>query len=180
MRRILLALSGALALVIALSSTALANDDRFTVRNSSSTDSGTCGNDWANDTFTRVFTVDDEDGVTILREDFKDGHFVTLVGPSPGACQPTPNGHLVAAGVEGSFHGFIAGTVTGGTFNPDASCGEPCTGDSFVSSHFGPTAVWNTNSFRFEYEAHGHGVISRRWQNASTDEGGNQGDIYTS
>lgn len=180
MKRILLALIGSLALVIALSSTALADDERFTVRHASSPDSGTCGNDWANDTFTRVFSVADEDGVTTLREDFKNGHFVTLAGPSPGACQPTPNGHLVTAGIEGSFHGFIAGTVTGGTFNPDATCTQPCNGDNFVSSHFGPTAVWNANSFRFKYEAHGNGLISRRWQNASADEGGNEGDIYTS
>jgi hypothetical protein len=180
MRRILLALAGALALVLTLSATALADDDSFKVRHSGSTDSGTCGNDWANDTFTRVFNVENADGTTYLREDFKNGRFVTVAGSSPGACQPTPNGHLVANDVEGTFHGFIAGAVTGGTFNPEATCLQPCNGDNFVASFFGAGATWNANTFKFEYEAHGHDLIGRHWQNASPDQGGNQGDIYTS
>src|ERR1700730_3699919 len=107
MRRILVALAGAMALVLTLSSTALADDDSFTVRHSGSTYSGNCGNDWANDTFPRLFKVEDIDGPTVLREDFKNGRFVTIAGSSPGACQPKQNGHLVSAGVEGSFHGFL-------------------------------------------------------------------------
>jgi hypothetical protein len=180
MRRLLLAFTGALALVLTLSSTAVADDDSFTVRHSGSADSGTCGNNWANDTFTRVFKVDDVDGTTVLREDFKNGRFVTVAGSSPGACETTPNGHLVAAGIEGSFHGFLAGTVTGGTFNPEATCPQPCNGATFVPAFFGPAAVWNVNTFKFEYQAHGSDLIGRHWQNASPDQGGNQGDIYTS
>lgn len=180
MRRILLALVGALALVITLSSSVLA-DDGLKVRHSGSTDSGTCQNDWANDTFTRVFEVSDIDGTTAyLREDFKNGKFETVAGASPGACQPTPNGHLVAAGIDGNFRGFLAGTVTGGSFKPDATCLQPCTGDNFVASFFGTGATWNVDTFKFEYEAHGRDLISRHWQNASPDQGGNQGDIYTS
>ena len=180
MRRILLALAGTLALVLTLSSTALADDNSVTVRHSGSTDSGTCGNDWANDTFTRVFKVDDVNGSTVLREDFKNGHFVTIAGPSPGACQPTVTGHLVTDGIEGTFHGFLAGTVTGGTFNPEATCPTPCNGTTFVPAFFGPTAVWNVDTFKFEYHAQGDDPIGRQWQNASADQGGNQGDIYTS
>ena len=181
MRRILLALFGALALVFTLSSAALADDGKFTVRHSGSTDSSTCGGDWANDTFTRVFKVEDANGTTVLREDFKNGRFVTIAGSSPGACESgVDNGHLVAAGIEGTFHGFLAGTVTGGTFNPEATCPEPCTGATFVPAFFGPAAVWTVVPFKFEYQAQGDDLLGRHWQNASADQGGNQGDIYTS
>src|SRR4029077_3802589 len=44
---------------------------------SESTDSGTCGNDWANDTFDRHFTVrKNPDGTFLVVEQFKDGSFV--------------------------------------------------------------------------------------------------------
>ena len=83
---------------------------------SSSTDSGTCGNDWANDTFKREFFVHQTAlGTWRVTEAFIDGHFVTLVGPSPGACETSsPHGHLIAAGKKGNFGGFLSGTVTGG------------------------------------------------------------------
>ena len=48
---------------------------------STSPDSSTCGNDWAEDTFDRDFTVR---GTTVV-EQFKNGSFVTMAGPSPGA-----------------------------------------------------------------------------------------------
>src|SRR5437870_3920741 len=89
---------------------------------STSTDSGTCGNDWANDTFDRHFTVRmNTNGTFLVVEQFKDGSFVTpasdsppFVNPSPGACQnsPTPQG-IVNPGVTGSLHGyFIITNVT--------------------------------------------------------------------
>jgi hypothetical protein len=181
MRKILLALVGALALVLTLSSAALADEGKFTVRHSSSLDSGTCGNNWANDNFTRVFTPEDVNGTSYLREDFKNGRFDTIAGSSPGACESgVNNGHLVTVGIDGSFHGFLAGTVTGGTFNPEATCPQPCNGTTFVAAFYGPAAVWNVNTFKFEYQAQGDEVIGRHWQNASADQGGNQGDIYTS
>src|SRR5690349_9785133 len=52
---------------------------------SGSPDSGTCG-DWANDTFDRDFTVRTSNGETTVVEQFKNGSFVTMSGPSPGAC----------------------------------------------------------------------------------------------
>ena len=115
-----------------------------------------------------------------LREDFKNGRFDTIAGSSPGACQPIPNGHLVTAGIDGSFHGFLAGPVTGGTFNREATCPQPCNGTTFVAAFYGPTAIWNVNTFKFEYQARGDDLIGRHWQNASPDQGGNEGDIYTS
>src|SRR6266446_10577096 len=56
---------------------------------STSTDSGTCGNDWAIDSFDRFFranTSPNPDGTYTVVEDFKKGTFISTVGPSPGAC----------------------------------------------------------------------------------------------
>ena len=147
---------------------------------SGSTDSGTCGNDWANDTFKRFFEVTpNADGSFTLREDFRDGHFVTIAGASPGACEiGTPHGATIGAGVRGEFHGFLAGRVTGGTFTPVGGCPAPCSSAEFLAIHFGVLReAWDTSTFRFRYEADGHDLQFRRWQNASPDQGGNLGDI---
>jgi hypothetical protein len=148
-----------------------------------STDSGTCGNDWANDTFKRKFAVTDNGDTTFtLREDFIAGKFVTIAGASPGACEgATPHGTTVAAGIKGEFNGYIVGPVTGGTYNPNATCADPCTSASYVTAFFGPTAVWAQTTFDFDYHANGAGkLLFSRWQNASLDQGGNVGDIATS
>lgn len=175
------------------------NTMRFGPYASSSPDSGTCGNDWANDTFKRVFTASkDSAGVWQLREDYKDGKFVTVAGASPGACQPSlPHGTTVTAGIKGEFKGYLAGSVTGGsgTFNPAGGCATPCTGTAFVAIHFGAGATWNVVPFKFSYHANGNGngddegdgehsdggahLAFRQWQNASDDQGGNRGDIAT-
>ena len=64
---------------------------------SSSPDSGTCGNDWAMDTFDRHFTVfQNNDGSLLVVEQFKDGGFVTTAGLSPGACENGPAAGTVA------------------------------------------------------------------------------------
>ena len=147
---------------------------------SSSADSGTCGNDWANDTFKRFFKVTrNSDGSFTLREDFRDGHFVTIAGASPGACEAsTPHGTTIRAGVRGEFHGFLAGRVTGGTFTAAGGCPAPCTGTKFVAIHFGTAAAWDVSPFRFRYEADDEdGLHFTHWQNASDDQGGNRGDI---
>ena len=146
---------------------------------SSSTDSGTCGPDWANDTFDRFFIVTaNADGTYNLREEFRDGRFVTIGGVSPGACEiGTPHGLTVTGGVRGEFSGFLAGQVTGGTFQAAGGCPAPCGGDKFVAIHFGPTAVWTVVPFRFRYHAESDGLRFTQWQNASPDQGGNLGDI---
>src|SRR6266481_8445256 len=83
---------------------------------STSTDSGTCGNDWANDTFDRHFTVRrNTNGTFLVVEQFKDGSFLTpasdsppLINPSPGACQNSivPQG-IVNNGVTGNLQGYF-------------------------------------------------------------------------
>ncbi len=147
---------------------------------SGSTDSGTCGNDWANDIFERVFTATrNADGSYTLREDYRDGKFVTIAGASPGACETgTAHGATIRAGVRGEFSGYLSGRVTGGTFDAAGGCPAPCNGTKFLSIHFGPAAAWDVSTFRFTYHADDEvGLHFLHWRNASADRGGNQGDI---
>src|SRR6266851_2253971 len=100
---------------------------------SGSTDSGTCGNDWANDLFNRHFTVffNPDGSVKSIVEQFKDGSFVTPasdsppVNFSPGACQnsATPAG-VVNNGITGDLHGYFIITVPPLTFetSSDSHC----------------------------------------------------------
>ena len=146
---------------------------------STSTDSGTCGNDWANDTFDRHFhvtTTPNSDGSYTVIEQFKRGSFITIAGPSPGACQSgSNNGELVGADIAGDFQGKFTVIVRGGTFSPTANCTiSTCnTTAGFVSVVFGPSATFDVPSFLFNYNAGPNGD----WKNASADKGGNQGDI---
>jgi hypothetical protein len=153
---------------------------------SSSPDSGTCGNNWASDTYRRVFdasTSASSDGTFTATETFISGRFVTVAGPSPDACDPsgTP-GSTVAGGVTGSFNGNFLIVVTGGTFNPNATCDPTSCGTTagFVATVYGPTATYNVTSFGFTYHANGPDLIQREWRNASPDQGGNGGDIRSS
>src|SRR5205809_973904 len=86
-------------------------------------DHGTCNqNVWATDTSNRTWTVKkNQDGTfRVTRKD--KGTFVTLQGPSPSACAPSgKHGHLVNAGIKGKFRGYLTGTVSGGTFAPNAT-----------------------------------------------------------
>ena len=96
------------------------------------TDHGCGFRAWATDTLKRTYKVHlREDGsYTVRRED--KGRFVTLAGPSPSA-DPCPgvvrrgkHGTTVLAGMTGKVHGYLQGTVTGGTFNPNGSCTATC------------------------------------------------------
>ena len=165
-------------------------DTHFGPYSSASTDSGTCGPDWANDTFKRQFFVRQTDsGTWQVTEAFIDGRFVTLAGASPGACETTSeHGTLITAGRTGNFGGFLSGTVTGGTFNPDGCevAADCSTTSGFVLAVFGPAAQYSCVtgvgdcSFYFAYHANGPDLAFRHWVNASADLGGNRGDIATS
>lgn len=142
-----------------------------------SPDSGTCGNNWANDTFNRFFTINLTEPDTVI-EDFKDGTFVTVAGSSPGACETgTNNGNTIGAGVTGKFQGSFDIAVTGGTFNPNAVCTPTScnTTAGFIKTVYGPSATYITGAtyFLFNYSAGSNG----QWKNASANRGGNQGDI---
>ena len=158
---------------------------------SSSPDSGTCGNDWATDTFNRVFTVrTNPDGTFLVVEQFKDGSFVTMVGASPGACDPNdgvPPG-LVNNGVTGRMHGYFTTPLPPGTMqtstsqNCDAVAATPCTTTGFINTHFFPPcypATCPVTTFFFHYSAGDQMLVAHEWKNASADRGGNHGDIQS-
>jgi len=182
---LILALVVTLSVVFVLSSTAPTsasgrNIHHYGPFHSTSGDSGTCGPDWANDTFRRSFTVNANNPNTVL-ETFDEGTFVTIAGPSPNACVilpgPNGNGNKVAAGVTGKFHGSFDIAVTGGTFNPEADC-TPSTCNTtagFIQTVYGPSATYVTGAtyFVFDYYTQANGA----WHNASANRGGNNGDI---
>jgi hypothetical protein len=173
------------ALALTVVSTAAAEDGHgqrnsttFGPYSSGSPDSGTCGPDWATDTFQRVFTVSRQnaDGTYTVREDFRDGSFVTLPGVSPGSCE-TNLGGTVLAGVKGWMGGFEFITVTGGTLDRNATCPTACTTASFIAAAFGPTATTTVGSYFFAYLSLARGLCAHVWRNASADFGGDAGDI---
>jgi hypothetical protein len=160
---------------------------------SESPDSGTCGNDWAEDHFNRFFTVKGTGQAATFRifERFKDGSFVTNEGPSPGACDETdgtPPG-FVNAGLAGKMDGYL---ITDVTCDPATACpaegatcgadGELCqTTDEFIQTFF-PGATRNDVAFFFHYsgfDGANQALVSDEWKNASTNRGGNHGDIAT-
>lgn len=186
MKRWLSLAAAILALAAApVSVTASQDSVHFGPINSVSPDSGTCGNDWANDTFKRVFeasTAPDAAGNFTVTESFIAGRFVTVKGSSPGACEtPVPTGGMIGAEVTGSFNGNFLIVVSGGTFKPAATCDTGCgTTKDFISTVYGAGATYDIPSFGFDYHANGPGLLAREWHNASPDQGGNTGDIRSS
>jgi hypothetical protein len=161
---------------------------------SGSTDSGTCGFDWANDLFDRHFTVFlQANGITVV-EQFKDGSFTTPasdsppVNSSPGACEtsPTPQG-TIRDGVTGTLHGYFVIPLPAGTTqtSSDPSCvagspNVPCTTTGFIDSHFTPCyglGTCSATTFFDHYTAPAQSLLENEWKNASPDRGGNSGDI---
>ena len=152
----------------------------FTV---TTTDNGSCGQPWATDVVRRTFHVKkNKDGsYTLTRSDR--GSFTTIGSPSPGSCDTTgKHGATVVAGVKGKLVGYIRGTVTGGTFNPNATCtGTDCGfTDVFISTFFGSGAVFScfTNSadckFNFNYTAKAKSnpkLRYRHWQDKGKGAG---------
>ena len=123
-------------------------------------DHGSCGqaHAWAVDTEKRTFRVhkNSDGSFTLLRTDR--GKFLTNAGESPGACETTHHhGHTLVAGVKGRFHGYLRGKITGGTFNPNATCPADCGfTDVWVATFFGPSATFscfeNSQACRFDFE----------------------------
>lgn len=143
-------------------------------------DHGSCGNPWAVDTEQRTFSVhrNSDGSYTLLRRDR--GTFVTSAGQSPGACETKGrHGATVLAGVHGKFHGYLLGTVTGGTFDPTATCATDCGfTDTWIATFFGPNATFScfTDSkdcrFDFEYTAAKHQALKyRHWFDKGTGAG---------
>ena len=150
---------------------------------STSPDNGTCG-PWANDTFDRDFTVKDNgDGTFRVREEFKNGSFVTTGPASPGCAETdSQHGTLVAAGITGNMHGYLEGTVTSSTFNPNGcAVASACTTTAgFLTAVFGPEgSSFTGDDFKFEYSAGDQGLLYHHWEDKSTKDGGEsfKGDI---
>jgi len=149
---------------------------------SGSPDSGTCGNDWADDTYNRFFTVvTNEDRTARVVEFFKDATFTTRAGLSPGACENGATTHAVTAGIQGRFQGYFLISVIGGTLKRDAVCTVATCGTTkdFVNTVFG-VMTYDVTTFLFNYSSSDQQLIQHHWKNASDDRGGNRGDIRTS
>ena len=124
-------------------------------------DHGSCGNVWAVDTEKRTFKIKrNRDGSFRLTRVDR-GTFVTSAGQSPGACETKgKHGSTVLAGVKGKFHGYLRGTITGGTFDPNATCPADCGfTDVWIATFFGPSAQFSCFSdspnckFDYHYRA---------------------------
>lgn len=146
------------------------------------TDNGSCGTQWAIDTVNREFVVrDNGDGTFFVREEFKQGNFVTTGPVSPGACEAdSHHGEIVRAGVTGSFNGYLEGTVTSSTYNP-AGCDVPdaCTTTAgFLLAVFGPSGPATFTcfqgfagcNFKFDYAAGDQGLIFHHWTDRETKQ----------
>jgi hypothetical protein len=139
---------------------------------------------WATLNETRTYQVHaNGDGTFRLRQVDK-GTFTTMAGKSPGDCpaNKTKHGHLVRAGVTGRFGGYLVGTISGGTFNKNATCVPACFRDDFITAFFGAGAVFScdTNStdckFNFNYTASNRAanrprLIVRHWQDRGKGAG---------
>lgn len=141
------------------------------------TDNGCAGTPWADDTIMRTVKVHkNKDGSYRIREQDK-GSFQTNAGglvASPGNCaeNKSKHGHTVVAGVVGSLKGYLTGKVTGGTFNPSATCSTtPCTQSMFIAAFFGSTAQFscqtNSKDCKFDYDYHAkkdQHLLFRHWR----------------
>jgi hypothetical protein len=189
MKKILVAaIAMATALVFAVPANAAAGTFRDGPYTATTSDSGTCGNNWAQDLFVRQFvaTLPAVGGVYSVTEKFVKGHFTTYAGQSPASCGTGP-GDTVAEGVVGTFSGSFSIKVSNGTFNAAGACemtdyaGGPSAGGwsqcdtaGWVHGFFGTGATYEIPVYSFTYNAAGQGLTYHQWINAST---GNLGDI---
>jgi hypothetical protein len=156
---------------------------------------------WATLTEKRTYEVHaNSDGTFRLRRIDK-GTFTTTEGISPGNCaaNKSKHGQQIRAGVKGRFGGYLEGTITGGTFNKNATCAvAACFTGDFISAFFGAGAVFTcdgaTNSpdckFNYNYTAPSRTanrpkLIVRHWQDRGKGSGTSldehfRGDIASS
>jgi len=152
----------------------------YTYAGQSSGDSSTCGPDWANDTYTRVFKVFTQQsihGTYRVQESFTKGHFTTVAGPSPESCEAVDH-NTVVGNVKGTFHGNEVITVSNGTFSASgaAACGMTCTTDGFIAAAFGSGATYSVSDYYFYYHTGNSAACAKTWTDAAT---GDAGDIAT-
>ena len=134
-------------------------------------DSNVCGQDWANDDYTRTLQFVPQDNGTINVIRTYRGTFTTIAGVSApsGPCNDDQVG-----GVTGSFTGFDVVVVTGGHFYPDATCAANCTSDAMMAAFFPGATRTIDNGWEYHYDAGANGT----WINAdAVSRGGNSGNI---
>jgi hypothetical protein len=136
------------------------------------TDGGSCGNSWANDTFGRQYTIMSNGGGNFSIKEQDQGSFVTIAGQSPGACETaSSHGSLVSAGISGGISGSADFTVNSATYNPHGCDADPSvcsTRTGFVNAVF-PGAGGNMTftAFNFEYSSVDQSLAYRKWQDKS-------------
>lgn len=186
--------------ISATASTAVTGTFRDGPYTATTPDSGSCGNNWAIDLFSRQFIVHPEntDGSWTVVEKFNSGRFLTLgngetgSAASPGHCDPANGGsggntHQLREGVMGTFTGSFTITVIAG-FNyaanqgcnstegaSGASTDDGCTTGQWVDRAF-PGATYGTTANVTAYSLTYH-ALSQTWIDANT---GDSGDIFTS
>jgi hypothetical protein len=149
------------------------------------TDNGCNSNPWATDTETRTYSVKDNgDGTFRVRRSEK-GTFTTLAAQSPGDCGTGKHGTAVVAGIQGKFQGYLVGTVTATSFNPNATCaaGADCSSRAgFIATYFAAGATYSCDQdstdckFNFNYTAKAKGdaqkkLLYRHWQDKGKGAG---------
>jgi hypothetical protein len=161
----------AILFLVLVSSTAMSGETLvFGPYGSGSPDSGNCGNNWANDTFSRTYIVTPiADGSFQVTELVK-GNFKTVAGPSPNGAPGCTTS--IRAGIDGQMYGDFAFLVPAGAdFDFTAKCSDGCPGALFFSTFFNLTAAPSTYAWQFHYRTDHNGS----WDN--TDHG-NTGDIH--
>ena len=161
-----------------------AKGGKLVFHNVTTTDQGCGSRTWADDTLTRVYKVHlRQDGsYTVRRED--KGRFVTRAGSSPSA-DPCPgvirrgkHGTTVLAGITGKLHGYLQGTVTGGTFIPNGTCTATCSASDFIAGFFTAGSTFTCNQgyagcrFNFAYTAQRQkkqGLLYHHWVDRGLD-----------
>jgi hypothetical protein len=158
----------------------------------STTDGGCGGNSWANDSIQRTFEVKKAPNSAYRVKRIDKGTFSTIAGLSPGNCAANtgPHGSAVTAGITGNLNGFLQGTVTGGTYDPNATCTGDCAAGNttaWVAAYFGPSAQYTCLSgggactFEFHYTAPGQHLAYRHWIDKGTESSETfTGDIASS
>jgi hypothetical protein len=163
-------------------------------------DSGSCGQNWAIDLFTRAFVISPTaaNGTTKVVEHFNNAKFITLgdgetgSARSPGACDSGGNStHMLREGVSGTFTGSFTIIVNSGfVYHSGNGCGstegvtgvatdDGCTTAQWIALAF-PGATYGTNAnitvYRLTYHAAGT-LLGNTWTDSSA---GDSGDIYSS
>jgi hypothetical protein len=178
---IMCAAACAATLGVGVATASAADTVNYSFAGQTSADSGTCGNDWANDTFTRVFKVYPEqntDGSYRLVENFTKGKFVTVQGQSPEACGVVATEDTVSANVKGTMKGNESLKVVNGTYSASGAASWDGTGGTagFVTAAFGASATGNVVDYWFKYHTPNAAACANTWVNAAT---GDAGDIAT-